>query len=297
MIIGSEFCNGATHRVNRWVFRSHVWSRAAALTGEQFVRRLILAVALSAILAACAGTSTPTPGGQPTSVSTTGAAQSAATVIPTAATTVVPTSAPTPAPTPTPPPTPAPTATPVPTPTPTPVPPTPTAAPTPTPAGPKTSFGDGTYRVGTDIAPGLYWTAGSNSCYFARLSGFTGSLDEIIANDNPSGQAIVLVDSGDTGFQSKRCGQWQNITSLPVRSDPTAPFSDGTFKVGDQVAPGTWKNDKGSFCYWARLSGFGAILDDVLANGVEDAPTIVTIQTGDQGFTSRRCGTWTYVSP
>jgi hypothetical protein len=49
--------------------------------------------------------------------------------------------------------------------------------------------GDGTYRVGTQIKPGLYKSTGSGSfCYWARLSGFSGdTLDDINANYFGSG--------------------------------------------------------------------------------------------------------------
>ena len=36
--------------------------------------------------------------------------------------------------------------------------------------------GDGTYRVGTQIKPGLYKATGGSLCYWERLSGFSGSL-------------------------------------------------------------------------------------------------------------------------
>ena len=70
------------------------------------------------------------------------------------------------------------------------------------------SFLDGTYRIGIDIPAGTYLTSGSDSCYWERLSGFGGTFDEIIANDNPDGQAIVTILPTDTGFSSQRCGDW-----------------------------------------------------------------------------------------
>ena len=105
--------------------------------------------------------------------------------------------------------TPIPTVTPGPAPTPRATPePTPTAAPTPTP-GPLTAFGDGTWRVGIDIEPGTYRTDGTERCYWARLSGFTGSLGDLLANDNArGGPAIVTILPSDAGFISTRCGIW-----------------------------------------------------------------------------------------
>lgn len=56
----------------------------------------------------------------------------------------------------------------------------------------------GVYEVGADITPGVYQLNGS--CYWARLSGFTGEFDDIIANDNADGQFIVDIQATDAGF-------------------------------------------------------------------------------------------------
>lgn len=78
-------------------------------------------------------------------------------------------------------------------------------------SGPATSFGDGTHRVGSDIQAGTYRNTGTTSCYWARLSGFSGNTDSILANANPDGQAIVTISDSDTAFQSQRCGTWEKI--------------------------------------------------------------------------------------
>lgn len=67
--------------------------------------------------------------------------------------------------------------------------------------------GSGVYMVGEDIEPGTYRSDG-DSCYWARLAGFSGSLDDIIANDNVSGTAYVTIDPSDVAFESNRCGDW-----------------------------------------------------------------------------------------
>lgn len=80
-----------------------------------------------------------------------------------------------------------------------------------TSAGPVDSFGDGTHIVGEDIEPGTYRNSGNSSCYWARLSGFSGTTDSILANDNTRDQAIVTIESSDRAFQAKRCGTWTKI--------------------------------------------------------------------------------------
>lgn len=88
-----------------------------------------------------------------------------------------------------------------------------TARATSTAAGPKTTFRDGTHRVGTDIAPGTYRNSGGTNCYWERLSGFGGSFGEIITNGSSSGGApvVVTISASDAGFTSNRCGTWERV--------------------------------------------------------------------------------------
>jgi hypothetical protein len=80
-----------------------------------------------------------------------------------------------------------------------------------TPA-PKIAFSDGTYRVGADIQAGTYRsTVTSTDCYWARLRGFGGTLDDIIANYIGNSPTIVTIAATDVGFESDRCGGWEKI--------------------------------------------------------------------------------------
>ncbi|MBM4693765.1 hypothetical protein GS434_08605 [Rhodococcus hoagii] len=71
---------------------------------------------------------------------------------------------------------------------------------------------------------------------------------------------------------------------------------DGIFLVGRDINPGTYRNSGTSSCYWQRSSGTSGDFDEILANGNESGPAVVTIQPGDVAFTSKRCGTWTLVN-
>jgi hypothetical protein len=81
------------------------------------------------------------------------------------------------------------------------------------PAGPAAAIpGDGTYLVGKDIKAGQYRTQNPDgSCYWARLKGTGGGVDDIIANGNPSGPAIVTIAASDKAFESQRCGEWAAV--------------------------------------------------------------------------------------
>jgi len=167
-----------------------------------------------------------------------------------------------------------------------------TLTPTPKPAPTFAHFGDGTYMVGKDIQPGTYRTrVGSPGCYYARLKGFSGSVDDIIANDTTDAPAVVTIKASDKGFMSQNCGTWTKDLSQ-ITSSKTS-FDDGTFIVGTDITAGTYKDSGGDSCYYARLRGFGGTIDDIITNNNVSAPTIVTISSSDKGFQSKGCGTWT----
>ncbi|HSK22605.1 MAG TPA: hypothetical protein VK906_05500 [Egicoccus sp.] len=70
-------------------------------------------------------------------------------------------------------------------------------------------------------------------------------------------------------------------------------IGDGTYTVGEDLAPGTYRSEGSSMCYWARLAGFSGELGDIITNG--NASTILTIAEGDVGFETSGCGDWVAV--
>lgn len=173
----------------------------------------------------------------------------------------------------------------------------PTAPPTatPKPAATPFHFGSGQKNVGTDLPAGTYRTRqASPSCYWQRLSGFGGTISEIIANGNTNGPAVVTIAASDKGFDSTRCAEWSADLSA-ISKAPTDPFGEGTLIVGTDIAPGTWHNSGTPGCSWQRMSGFTGGVGDIIANGNTDTAVNVTIGPGDKGFSSARCGTWTKV--
>jgi len=155
------------------------------------------------------------------------------------------------------------------------------------------SFGGGTKRVGSDISAGTYRTRSShNDCYWERLSGFSGALKDIIANDFASGYQVVTIKPTDKGFHSERCGTWSSNLSRVTTS--MTKFGQGTFIVGTDMVPGLYKSSLGANCYWARLSNFSGQLSGIIANNF-GGKAIVRIKSSDKGFYSQSCGTWTKV--
>lgn len=153
-------------------------------------------------------------------------------------------------------------------------------------------IGDGTHHVGDDIAPGIYMSTGDGTCYWARLAGFSGELDDVRANGNNAPE-IVAIAEDDAAFETQGCGEWVPAAETAPPS-PANEFGDGTYQVGRHIQPGTYRADGDGTCYWARLSNFShAGVDGIVTNG--NSPTTIEIAPTDAGFTTSGCGTWTAV--
>lgn len=87
----------------------------------------------------------------------------------------------------------------------------PVAQAEPAATGPVSTFSDGVYEVGRDIAAGTYVAPGGTNgvtCYWKRSSTADGDTDSIIANDvTKAGQVLVTVKAGEF-LQVKDCGAW-----------------------------------------------------------------------------------------
>ncbi len=103
----------------------------------------------------------------------------------------------------------------------------PSPAPAP-PAGPKTSIGaDGTYTVGTDIAPGVYSTAGpvgDGTCFWRRIGNPDGTTIDNALTKKPQ---VVQIDATDTLFKTNGCQPWQLTDEAAPQVSGLAPALAG----------------------------------------------------------------------
>jgi hypothetical protein len=67
-------------------------------------------------------------------------------------------------------------------------------------------------------------------------------------------------------------------------------FGDGTYRVGEQVKPGTYVARDVDGCYWERQDRNGETIDNNFTNSAKRVQ--VTIRASDYGFSTRGCGTW-----
>lgn len=100
----------------------------------------------------------------------------------------------------------------------------------------------------------------------------------------------MTIKKTDEGFETTGCGTW--TSDLSRISASTSRITDGTWIVGTDLKPGTYKASPGDSCYWARLKSFDGGLDAIIANDLPSGRAVVTIKKTDEGFESNGCGTW-----
>lgn len=66
------------------------------------------------------------------------------------------------------------------------------------------------------------------------------------------------------------------------RPVPSGAFTDGTYRVGADIEPGTYLGEvDGDFGYWARLRNTTGIVSGIIANDIVRGPFVLTIVPSD----------------
>jgi len=94
----------------------------------------------------------------------------------------------------------------------------------------------------------------------------------------------VTVTAGPTVTQTV------TYTPPPPPGPKTSISTDGTYQVGVDIVPGTYRTAGGSSCYWARLSSLST--NDIIDNNNSSGPQVVGILPSDKAFLTERCGAW-----
>ena len=169
-----------------------------------------------------------------------------------------------------------------------------TSAPVKLPLWPVTVLrGDGVYRVGTQIKPGLYKATGTGAeCYWARLSGFGDRRQVTRGNYLGPARTYVQINAGDVGFESYGCGSWTTVTPTGPRA--TRITADGIYRVGIDILPGQhFGSSSHDGCYLASLTGYNGLLSDIEQYFYGNAKVVITIESSMTALEVRNCGTLT----
>ena len=145
---------------------------------------------------------------------------------------------------------------------------------------------------------GLWHTFGGTGCFWQRLSGTSGAPSDVIANfQSPVGPRYVQIKSTDAAFETHGCLPWvQTDGPFDHKFGAAADgsFPDGDYRVGHDIADGSYQASITGSCAWARVSGFTGEASDVIEQASGTAT--VTIEPSDVGFKSTGCGKWTKTS-
>jgi hypothetical protein len=163
-------------------------------------------------------------------------------------------------------------------------------------AAAKTSFGNGRFTVGRQIAPGIYRSksvvTASGLCYWSITT--TGSNgNDIIENDNSPGGIITLNLQVGQDIDNS-CGNFVKSSLTAKRGTPRTTFGNGVWLVGIDIAPGSYevvKDVLGGRCYLA-ISTAGSNNSDIISNDnfTKGKPS-VDLSVGEE-FYNHGCGTF-----
>ncbi len=165
-------------------------------------------------------------------------------------------------------------------------------------------IGQGTHIVTPKLqagtsAPGVWHTFGGNGCFWERLSGTSGTADQVISYlFSVSGPRYVEIKDGDKGFKTENCLPWAGSGGpfdKVVGANANGEWGNGDFMIGHDIEAGNYVASNKPGCTWQRLSGFGGEATDVIQSSYDADVTDltkVTIKDTDVGFRTQGCGVW-----
>jgi hypothetical protein len=122
----------------------------------------------------------------------------------------------------------------------------------------------------------------------AALAGQDGA-DGQDGPEGPVGAAGAQGPKGERGARGPR-GEVKRVEIASGGGESL--FADGTWQVGLDVAPGTYRARGGESCYWAILNGPPrGDSDNIEENGGFTSNVVVTLREG-QWFETNDCGDW-----
>lgn len=158
----------------------------------------------------------------------------------------------------------------------------------------------GTVRVGSTLtARPNAWAPSPSFSYqwYANgkpISGATRSTFKLTPNQFGTTITVKVTGKRSTYVTASRTSK---ATGKVVAPQPTLR-SDGIYRVGSDIQPGTYVAPNIDSCYWERRSSAGTSFGGIIANDfVPSGRVIVTISASDRYFSTSRCGAWTRLMP
>ena len=149
---------------------------------------------------------------------------------------------------------------------------------------------DGFYRVGEEIAPGLWESTGTgDACNWVVRDKNLG----VITNRYSFAGCSIYIPKKAFVVELSEGGRWYYVdgAARELEADAAADKTSGVYTVNVEIQPGKWESTgTGEQCFWSILNGkLGTIKNYYgAAGGVLDIPK----RAYEVEF--RDCGTWVY---
>jgi hypothetical protein len=117
-----------------------------------------------------------------------------------------------------------------------------------------------------------------------------------VAAENATREAELAQRSAELDArEAEVAGREVAVTGLEQQAADGGLPGDGIYLVGTEVAPGTYRAESPTDCYWERRSGLSGDFGDIITNGLGAGDATVTIRGSDVAFSSSGCGRWTRI--
>jgi len=112
-------------------------------------------------------------------------------------------------------------------------------------------------------------------------------------SDSGGGPAVERSTTGTTARSAGPAVAGASTAPSPTTSPSgSGTFSNGTWLVGEEIAPGMWRAIRSRTCAWKRFSSIEGSTDTVAGSG---SSLTVEIRPTDAAFWSEGCGWWTQI--
>ena len=145
----------------------------------------------------------------------------------------------------------------------------------------KTAIKAGTYKVGTDIAPGEYLVFSSGHTYIESAKDSSGNLDSIIFNDNIMSDAHTYVTLNEGEYFKMTGGEMYPVEDADSVIPENGLYQDGMYKVGQDIPAGEYKvilTSSLGMGYLEVSSDSSHQLGSIVTNDNVQADTYITVK-------------------
>jgi uncharacterized protein YlxW (UPF0749 family) len=110
-------------------------------------------------------------------------------------------------------------------------------------------------------------------------------------DDLADAKGVLSEERAKVRAERKKLAKLQGQTSSVRATIARNSFDgEGTYVVGDDVSPGTYRAAATDNCYWARLSSLNT--SDIIDNNNSSGPVVMEIQASDKAIQVSGCGTF-----